>query len=227
MNSKTSVVVLAFVLSLLCIDRPAIAGVILDSAGDAAGIDITSLEVSIGSSTVQVNLNFSPLTPILPPSANAPNSLSGFIEFDLDRDPSTGFNPGFVDFFGAFIGHPPTGLGVDGVILLGSEANHANVVELTFSSGLTGSGTLTTTATSLNIAFSRSLIGNSTELQFAAIVGDLNFVTDATGVGLANVSAVPEPSSFLMMGLACLLLMACQPMQLEWCRRLRTIMITD
>lgn len=202
---------LGFVLALCGVDRSAIAGVIIDLEGDAVGIDITSLEVSFGSLTVDVNLTFSALTPILPASANAINSVSGFIEFDLDLNPSTGFNPGLVDLFGGLIGNAPTGLGVDGVILLGSEFDHPGTVDITFFSGLTGTGSVSTTSTSMNISFSRSLIGASSELQFAAVVGDQNFATDATGVGVANVSAVPEPSSWVMMSLAGALLLRYRP----------------
>ena len=210
MKSNASFV-LGFVLALFGVDRSATAGVIIDLEGDAVGIDITSLEVSFGSLTVDVNLTFSALTPILPASANAINSVSGFIEFDLDLNPSTGFNPGLVDLFGGLIGNAPTGLGVDGVILLGSEFDHPGTVDITFFSGLTGTGSVSTTSTSMNISCSRSLFGASSELQFAAVVGDQNFATDATGVGVANVSAVPEPSSWVMMSLAGALLLRYRP----------------
>ncbi len=122
-------ILLSLLLATGSLERNATAGVLLDSLGDAQlnslgqpGIDLTSLDVSIGNVSVDVVLNFSSLTPILPASAFAPNSVFGFVEFDLDLDPSTGSNPGLVDVFGSLIGHPPTGLGVEGIILLGSEA---------------------------------------------------------------------------------------------------------
>ncbi|MDX1927199.1 MAG: PEP-CTERM sorting domain-containing protein [Pirellulaceae bacterium] len=218
MCSRIGFVVMSFLLTVSSLDTNAVAGILLDPLGDAQlnslgqpGIDLTSLEVTIGNTSVEVILNFSALTPILPASAAAPNSVFGFVEFDLDLDPSTGSNPGLVDVFGSLIGQLPTGLGVDGTILLGSEANQAGMVDLFFASGATGLGTLTTTSTSMHISFSRSLLGGATELNFAAVVGDFNVPTDATSVGFANVSAVPEPSSLWMMGFAGALLIAVRP----------------
>ena len=215
MRSDLKLVLLSFLLAIQSMTQNASAGVLLDPLGDAQlnslgqpGIDLTSLEVSIGNLSVDVILNFSSLTPILPASALAPNSVFGFIEFDLDLDPSTGSNPGLVDVFGSLIGHPPTGLGVEGIILLGSEFDHPGTVDISFASGLTGLGIVTTTSTSMHIAFSRSLLGGATELNFAGLVGDFNIPTDATSVGYANITAVPEPSSLLLMSLASVLILA-------------------
>ncbi len=96
-------ILLSLLLATGSLERNATAGVLLDSLGDAQlnslgqpGIDLTSLDVSIGNVSVDVVLNFSSLTPILPASAFAPNSVFGFVEFDLDLDPSTGSNPGLL-----------------------------------------------------------------------------------------------------------------------------------
>jgi hypothetical protein len=91
------------------------AGVITDPLGDAqaggvdqglTALDISSLEVITDNQFFHVKLSFNPLTPIAPASAFAANSVFGVIEFDVDQNALTGFNPGFGDVFRPSIGHP-------------------------------------------------------------------------------------------------------------------------
>lgn len=207
MVQRIHLIALSLLFTLIGLHQRCSAGVLTDPTGDAAsnstggaGIDITSLEVTVGSSTVDVILTFSSLTPIQPASAGAENSLFGFIDFDLDLNPLTGSNPGPVEFFGSGLANPPSGLGVDATVLLGSEFSSPGSVEITFASGATGVGAVSTTATRMSITFARSLFA-TTDFSFAAVVGDFATATDVTGIGQASPAAVPEPNSLALMSL--------------------------
>lgn len=156
----------------------------------ATFIDLTSVTVQFDATNFFVTLNFSAATPVLPPSALAPNSVVGFVDFDLDRNSATGDNPGQVDTFRPGIGAPPSGLGVDAYVLLGSELAHPGLVDLYLNNAIVGTTAINYTPTSLSFSFARSLFGGAGVVDFAAIVGDFQAPTDSLPVPFGTSSAV-------------------------------------
>lgn len=156
----------------------------------ATFIDLTSVTVQFDATNFFVTLNFSAATPVVPPSAFAPNSVVGFLDFDLDQNSGTGANPGFVDTFRPSIGAPLSGLGVDAHVDLGSEISHPGLLDLYLGNAIVGTAVANYTPTSLSFSFARSLFGGAGVVDFAAIIGDFQAPTDTLPVAFGTSSAV-------------------------------------
>lgn len=168
------------VVLLLAVARPA----------SATFIDLTSATVQFDATNFFVTLNFSAATPVLPPSTFAPNSVVGFVDFDLDQNSATGDNPGAVDTFRPSIGAPLSGLGVDAFVDLGSDISHPGLLDLYVANAIVGTAAVTYTPTSLSFSFARSLFGGAGVVDFAAIVGDFQAPTDSLPIAFGTSSAV-------------------------------------
>lgn len=144
-------------------------------------------------------MTFNPATPIAAPSSGLPNAIAGAIEFDIDRDPTTGF-PGFNDLFRPIIGEPAISLGVDGFIDLVSEADHPGMVNIYLGLSVVEVVPIVLTPTGLSLAFNRSGFGGADYVNFAAIIGDSFGPTDAAPTTVGVSTAVPEPSTVMLLG---------------------------
>src|SRR5690606_31331440 len=67
------------------------------------GGPLTDLEtISLSYSETAIHFDVSFYTPIAPTSANLPESLFGWMEFDVDQNPATGFAP-FQNFYDGLV----------------------------------------------------------------------------------------------------------------------------
>ena len=189
-------------------------GLYTDPLGDAVtggadqgvvAIDATSISVRFNPTEFLVEMTFNPATPIAAPSSGLPNAIGGAIEFDVDRDPATGF-PGFNDLFRPILGEPSIGLGVDGFIDLVSEASHPGLVDVYLGLSIVETVPISFTPARLSLSFSRSAFGGADVVDFAAIVGDSVGPTDAapstfgTSSAVSGPSPVLEPSTLTLLG---------------------------
>lgn len=157
---------------------------VVDPQGDAAagmgmpGLlhDLDSMTVQLTDTALEVELSFH--NPISPPSAFAPDSISGLVEFDLDQDPTTGsppiqslFSPPFANL----------SLGVDAVVMLDTEnAGFVNVVDGMFN--FLGLGSIQFTANSATLSIPLTIVGSTTAVDFTTIIGTVAQPTDALEV---------------------------------------------
>jgi hypothetical protein len=125
--------------------------------------------------------------PISAPSAFLADSLGGYIEFDIDRNPSTGET----DLSG-ILGIPPSGLGIDVLVDLFSESFDPGNVELInptdFSS--IASVPISFGPTSFSLTIPLALLGGDVYLDMRLIVGTFGEPTDDLVI-----NSLPEPAS--------------------------------
>src|SRR5262249_38004783 len=121
-----------FILCLIafCLVSLASGAVITDPTGDTFGsgpvqIDITSTDAAGAAGTLTFTLTFA--NTISPASAAAANSIFGFIDIDVDRNPLTGGGGSNQGTFGIA---PPPLLNDEFFLDLGSEASHPGFVDV-------------------------------------------------------------------------------------------------
>jgi hypothetical protein len=185
---------------------PAVADII-DPTGDTFGvgspqIDITRYNGDTGKVFGSVVFTMSFAGPIAPASAFAPNSVTGFIDIDTDRNPKTGATP-FINQFGP---PPPIKLGDEFFVDLGSEQFHPGLVDIVDANTNipTGQAPITFGPNNLSITVPLSLLGNVNPLQpfnFGIIVGTFNEATDRAPNGAEPAQTVPEPGTIALFGL--------------------------
>jgi hypothetical protein len=139
---------------------------------------------------------------IAPPSAFAPNSLTGIIDIDIDRNPATGNTSPLVNLFA---GAPPFNLGSEFSIDLFSELFHPGFVDITDGSGLTTLATvpITFTADGFTFMVPNSVFGQSGNYQFnfAGVFGDFLAPSDRVPNGPTPLLSTPEPANLAAFGL--------------------------
>lgn len=98
---------------VLSVDRPQVTtydGRYDDPIGDAFGadpqLDLSALAACRSAGSVRIDLEFA--TPIMPGASGAPNAIGGYVDIDVDQDPSTG-SPSIVDVYSG----QPSGLGIE------------------------------------------------------------------------------------------------------------------
>jgi hypothetical protein len=182
---------------------------IIDPTGDTFGtgavqLDITSLEAVYDSTSLYLMMSFA--TPIAPASAVASNSVLGFIDLDADQNASTGVTP-FTNTFGPL---SDIVLGMDYFVDLGVEFSTPGFVRVYSSANvLQGSVPITYGSDFFAIAIPLALLGGDDGvLNFAAVVGTFAEPTDEVPNGRipGTSSAVPEPGTLSLLGLAAIAL---------------------
>jgi serralysin len=215
---RKSIVSLAAVAALLvCLlatsaDAGTVTGQPLGPAfGPPPQLALSSGTVTNDGTNLDVTLNFS--TAISAPITGAANSVYGYVFLDTDQNPLTGMSVSQLDQplgLGLSMipaGQVPTGLGVDYAVSLdsvgGSVLGDVDVLS-TISLLPVVSVPISYTTDSLSFAIPLSSLTDPVSVNslvnFGAIVSNLNGPTD-TLAGFGP-SAVPEPSSLTLAGLA-------------------------
>lgn len=133
------------------------------TVGDGAP-DATSLSGTVGADTITVTIGFR--TPISPWSAGRPNSVTGFIDLDLDRNAATGI-PAAIDENGGSAGQ-----GVEFYVMLRDNDDGASVglVRVATQDAYRIPASFTPTAVTVRIP--RVLLGDDTPgFSISAVVG--------------------------------------------------------
>jgi hypothetical protein len=188
-----------------------------DPVGDTFGKgpiqhDITTYGTitDLTSRTVTFIVNFA--GPIAAPSANAPNSVVGFIDIDADRNPATGNTSPFVN---SFAGPPPFSLGSEFSLSLFSEVFHPGSVDFTTGTGtLIGQAPITFNPTGFTIVAPLSFFApfTSGDFNFAVVVGTLLESTDRApnGATPAESFIIPEPATLALFAAGLIGLCGCR-----------------
>lgn len=212
--------------SALCLAPSSSRAGFVDPTGDTFNgpsnlLDITTYDGTFAGGVTTFTVNFA--AAFAKPSAFAANSLSGFIDIDQDQNAATGGNaawganqPGgnsWINFTVAGGGAPgpAIALGDEFFVDLGSEAFHANQVDIVSAATNAVSFTVpivfTATSFSLVVPFIGTGAGGGA-MNFGLLVGNPNVATDraangATGDATTNAAAgVPEPSTLALSGIA-------------------------
>jgi hypothetical protein len=125
----------------------------------------------------------------------APNSVFGYIDFDTDKDATTGVDS-FIDML-AFLGvpGPPAALGVEFYVDLFSEVLHPGLVDVWDAGGnLVATTAITYGPASLSFELLPAWLGGATDFNYGILVGDVSGPTDRSPNG-----DVPEPAMLSMM----------------------------
>ncbi len=193
---------------------------ISDPVGDTFGVppllDITSFngDPTAVPGAMVFNVNFAGA--IAPPSAFAPNSVTGFIDLDTDRNPATGGSAPFggpvpggnswINYFiqqGAVPG-PTIGLGDEFYIDIGSEEFHPGFVDVfkTSTNAITGQAPILFGSNSFKITVPLSdLSGATPPYNFGIVIGNFDSPTDRAPNGTnpaVTFVPVPEPGSMML-----------------------------
>lgn len=183
-------------------------GAFNDPSGDTFGSpntphDIAILDARVSPTSVTFVVDF--YNEITPPSAFSAISVVGFIDIDLDQDPTTGAVAKKTEF-------SPAGdsrLGSEFHIDLFSERFHAGEVELvdTVTMQPVGMVAIIYGPTSFSLAVPLELLSGDSLFNYGVIVGDLLDMSDeAPNNGFAT--TIPEPSVIALTVLASLLCVA-------------------
>lgn len=171
------------------------AQLVTDPVGDTFGSgavqpDITSVEAQNGGNALTFTISFA--LAIAAPSQNRPESVTGYLDIDVDRQASTGAT----SFTELFSPGPALALGAEVAVDLFSEADHAGKCDVL--DAQTGSviSTIPISYGLKNLTFSVPLAllsGSSGAVNYAVIVGTLDEATDRIPNGSTPLSTVPEP----------------------------------
>lgn len=185
------------------VEASAMASPIGDPIGDTFGnapiqLDISAIDAIFTKTDITFEISF--FTPISPASAFAPNSVSGFIDIDADRDENTG-----VESAQTVFGLPPSsGLGIEFLVNLVSERFSPGFVDIVkpfspFPGEVVGSVPILFTSTSLSVTIPLELLDNDDGLvNYGTVVGTFSEATDeAPNAPVATSRSVPEPSTFM------------------------------
>jgi hypothetical protein len=182
----------------LHVGRPTtgVAAEVSDPSGDTFGtggavqLDISSTDAQLTSTALIITVEF--YTPILPPSADAPNSVFGFIWLDTDQNASSGVEP-------------TAGLGAEIEVVLGDEADtpgQVGIYPLTFSIIL-GDAPISFTATSFVVTVPLTKLYDDGLVNYFVLIGAPEpdpgstyflFTDEAPNEGVAASAAAPTPT---------------------------------
>jgi hypothetical protein len=177
-----------------------------DTFGSGTRLDVTSVVGNATPTGLNLTVNFA--TPILPPSSSAANSVAGIIDIDLDNNAATGSTPRINTLIGSGLVPTPT-------VTLGSEI-YVDLLSEQFSPGFVSifnaatSAPITTTpitftSNSFSLFIPGTLVGPTVAVDL--VIGNLGNPTDRVpNSSVPLLFTVPEPSSFLMCGLAAVVL---------------------
>lgn len=144
--------------------------------------------------------------PISAPSALAYDSIDGFIDIDVDRNPATGIPPAFNNVT-AFSPPPPLNLGADFFVDLASEVVNPGFVDV-FDEFFVPQGSVPITygANSFSVTIPFALLGGaSPPFDYGVVVGSFGVEpTDRAPNGATPFTTLPEPASLAVFGLAAL-----------------------
>ena len=179
--------------------------IIADPVGDrfgSTGPDITGIGADHFDNPGFVTFTVQFAGPIAPPSAFAPNSVTGFIDIDADKNPATGNTNPFVNQFG---GSPPFNLGSELSVDLFSELFHPGMVDVTDGFGGTVLATVPITFGPSGFTFlvPNSVftgVGGSVSFNYAAVFGDFLAPSDRVPNGATPLASTPEPTSLAAFG---------------------------
>ncbi len=188
--------ILALALALTLGAAASAAVTIFDATSDAFGLgpiqhDIVSVTSTINPANVVFEVAFA--GPIAPASSFAPNSLVGFLDLDVDRNPATGVT----SRFGA-PASPTTIPGVEFYVDLFSESFSPGMVDvIDASTGLpSGSAAISYSPSLFSLTLPRSLIGSDDGLlDWGLAAGTFTEPTDQAAGSTSG--TVPEPASVL------------------------------
>jgi hypothetical protein len=166
--------------------------VVSDPVGDTFGTgpvrhDITAVEVSLGAELITFDIRFA--GPIAAPSAFLPNSVVGYIDLDVDRNPATGA-PSQASYFSPA---GPDGIGAEFFVDVFSEQFSPGRSELIDTATMqpVSNADLRVTDRLLSIDVPLARLGGTGEVNFSVIVGTFNEFTDV-------VTVVPEPQAIVL-----------------------------
>lgn len=198
-TGKLFIVLLFFGLTV-ALTNSALATLISDPVGDTFGeglIDIINMDVQFDSDNLYISANFA--LPVSEPGTGNPYDLYGFIDLDVDQDPSTG-GPAWSDLFGA-----STGIGSDYFIMFDFAAAPDGLVELyafgTPTSPFVDDVPISFDTTSFSATVPLTIMGDDGWVNYGAVFGTINGPDDfVPNDGYATSQAVPEPATILLLG---------------------------
>jgi hypothetical protein len=173
-----------------------------DPVGDTFGSpsishDISRIDSQVSSESLTFSVGF--YNVVRPPSAFSPESVVGFIDIDVDQDPSTGgpsnrdrFSPG-----------GDSSLGIEYFVDLFSERFHPGTVDVVRANGMqtVGRATAMYHPQGFSIDLPLALLGHDSVVSYGLIVGDFRDMSDeALNDGAAF--TIPEPGSVSLVAVA-------------------------
>jgi hypothetical protein len=169
-----------------------------DTFGTGLQLDVASINAVSSGSGITFTVFFAGA--VSPPSALAPNSVTGFIDIDTDQSSATGDTP-FVTVFGL---GPPVALGQDFFVDLFSEEMHPGMVEVygTLPDTLVGTTPIVFTTTSFSVTVPLAILADDGLLNYGVVIGNTVSPTDRApnGVTAATSQVIPEPATILLLG---------------------------
>ena len=157
-------------------------GTIADPFGDTFGtgttrIDITGFSVAQAAGELVIDLTFG--GQVSPPDSGRDDALTGFIDLDIDRDPTTGGRP-LVDFVTSFA----TGMGTDLYVPLDSFSSEDGMADLVDDAAATiGRVPVIFSSNGMSLRIPHALLGSNGVVHSAAVVGTLGEANDTVPDG--------------------------------------------
>ena len=157
-------------------------GAIADPTGDTFGtgttrIDITGFSAAHAGDELVIDLTFG--GQVSPPDSGRDDALTGFVDLDVDRDPTTGGRP-LVDFVTGFA----TGMGTDLYVPLDSFNSGDGMVDLVDDSAVViGRVSVIFSANGMSLRIPHALLGSGGVVHSAAVVGTLGEANDTVPDG--------------------------------------------
>ncbi|NVM20308.1 MAG: PEP-CTERM sorting domain-containing protein [Desulfobacterales bacterium] len=194
-------IVLLFFTLTVALTNSALAKLIPDPVGDTFGdglIDIINMDVQFDSDNLYISANFA--SQVSEPGTGNPYDLYGFIDLDVDQDPSTG-GPAWSDLlFGA-----STDIGSDYFIMFDFTAPPDGLVQLyafgTPTSPFIDDVPISFYTRSFSATVPLGVIGDDGWVNYGAVFGTINGPNDLVpNDGYATSQAVPEPATMLLLG---------------------------
>ena len=166
-----------------------------DPLGDAVGtgwprIDVTGFSAANDGAELVIELSFG--GPIGAPDSGRADAVSGFVDLDVDRDPTTGGRP-----FADFVAGADTGMGTDlyvPLISYRSDDGRADLVDE--AAGTLGRIPVTFSPNAMAMRIPLALLGSGGAVHSAAVVGTLGEANDAvpdSGFVVSNGQPMGDP----------------------------------